>query len=127
LDERLDPLVAIESSIKEFFEVVIEQPSVLKMFEIMVLRCEYVKEFAQVRQVVNQPALDFLAKLKKVYQRAVEQQVTLEGLSSDVLARDTWVFTSGLLNQLLLVPDQSELRERMPEMVRAHMVLRTRR
>lgn len=126
LDEDLDPLEALESSIQAFFQTVVAQPTVWKMFEIMVLRCEYVKEFEPVRQAVNQPAIEFLRKLKGVYQRAAERGQLKDRLEPEDLAFDTWVFALGLLNQLLLIRNCDALRQRIPHMISAHIALRRR-
>ena len=120
-----NPLDAIEASLLEFFRVLEDCPVVCELFEIMILRCEFVGEFAGVQQEVNRPALEFLAKMESFYQRAAEKGVLLPGLDPLAAARDTWAFTSGLLHQRLLgMLAQVGAEERIPEMVATHMALR---
>lgn len=126
LDTRLDPLRALEQSIIEFINAVLDTPSVRQLFEIMALRCEYVGEFEPVRQAVNAPCVDFLEKLKAVYLRADEQGLLKEGLAPVDLAYDTWAFTTGLFNQVLLLCNCDTLRLRIPQMVAAHIAMRRR-
>lgn len=126
LDETLDPLLALEQAISSFFEMLMGCPKLWKMFETMVLRCEYVKEFATVRQEVNRPAREFLAKVQAVYRRAAEGGGLRAGLDPELMALDTWVFVSGLLHQLLLVSNDDILRPRIPQMIAAHIALRRR-
>lgn len=123
-DLSLDPLLALEKSIIEFIDTVLDTPSVRELFEIMALRCEYVGEFEPVRREVNSPCIEFLEKLKAVYQRAAERQLLKTGLDPIALAYDTWAFVTGLFNQMLLQCNCDPLRERIPAMVAAHIALR---
>lgn len=125
-DLSLDPLQALESAIQEFILTVFGTPEVLKLFEIMVLRCEYVGDFAPVRQAVNEPCVLFLDKLKVVYQRAADQGLLRSALLPEDLAYDTWAFVTGLFNQLLLIRNCDKLRQRIPAMIAAHIALRRR-
>jgi len=117
-----NPLDAIEASVKEFFRVLDDCPVVREVFEIMILRCEYVQEFVSVQEEVNRPALDFLGKIDTLYVRAAELGTLRAGLDPHTAARDTWAFTSGLLHLLLGCP--SGRVGDMPALIEAHMALR---
>lgn len=119
-----DPLDAIEASLKEFFRVLEECPTLREVFEIMVLRCEYVDEFASVQAEVNKPAIEFLAKVESAYRRAAAKGTLRPGLDPAAAARDTWAFTSGLLHLLLGSKFENELQGQVSAMVSAHMALR---
>ncbi|MDR2837967.1 MAG: TetR family transcriptional regulator, partial [Azonexus sp.] len=60
----VNPLDAIEAALKEFFRVLDDCPTVREVFEIMILRCEYVDEFAGVQEEVKKPAYVFLEKIE---------------------------------------------------------------
>ena len=119
-----DPLDAIEASLKEFFRVLDECPTMREVFEIMVLRCEYVDDFASVQEEAGRPAEECLCKFEKVYRRAAECGTLREGLDPLVAAQDTWAFTSGVLH--LALGGQLPLGDgkHIPAMIRAHMALR---
>ncbi len=123
-DQHADPLDAIEDALREIFRVLKEYPSVRQMFEIMVLRCEYVDEFADVQAEANRPTEDFLEKVEKVYKKAAAQGVLRAGLDPSALARDTFAFTKGLLNLVLGGKFSKKRENEIAEMISAHMALR---
>jgi TetR/AcrR family acrAB operon transcriptional repressor len=119
-----NPLDAIEQSMLEFFAVLENTPTVRQTFEIMSLRCEYVDEFAPVLLEVNKPCLDFLARLKTVYQRAADSGFLRPQLDPEAMAYDTFSFTSGLFNNWLADAASDDLRLQVRSMIRTHMSLR---
>lgn len=121
-----NPLDAIEASQKEFFRVLEDCAVVREVFEIMILRCEYVDEFACVQVEANRPALEYFGRINKVYQRAAEKGMLREGFSPEVAALDTWAFTSGLLHLLLACKLDGEMVRQIPQMITTHMALRRR-
>lgn len=122
--EIADPLDAIELSMLRFFETLSTNAEIREIYEIMLLRCEYVDEFEQVRIEINKPCMGFLDKLRAAYQRARALGTLRAGLSVDALALDSVSFTSGVFHNWLSSQPGDELRERVPEMIRAHMALR---
>lgn len=123
-DQFTNPLDAIEASIKEFFRVLEDCSVVREVFEIMISRCEYVDEFASVQEDVARPAQTFLAKIEGVYQQAAAKGMLRPGLSPLDAARDTWAFTSGVLHLMLACQKGSDLPQRIPDMIDAHMAMR---
>lgn len=123
-DQFANPLDAIEGSIQEFFHVLEDSPIVREVFEIMISRCEYVDEFTFVREEVGRPAQSFLTKIESVYLQAAAKGKLRPGLEPLATARDTWAFTSGLLHLLLNCQKGSDLPQRVPEMITAHMAMR---
>ncbi|MFA7291660.1 MAG: TetR family transcriptional regulator [Rhodocyclaceae bacterium] len=121
-----NPLDAIEASLKEFFRVLEDCPVVREVFEIMILRCEYVDEFTSVQEEVGRPAQEFLRKIESVYQRAADKGMLREGLDPLAMARDTWAFTSGILHLMLGCQINRGLDQQVPEMISTHMALRRR-
>lgn len=119
-----DPLDAIEAALNEFFLVIHESSSVREMFEIMISRCEYVDEFASVQEEVARPAQEFLEKMVHVYQQAATMGKLRKEFEPSVTARDTWVFTTGLLHLLVSCQIDQGLNTHIPRMIQAHMTLR---
>lgn len=121
-----NPLDAIEASQIEFFRVLEDCPVVREVFEIMILRCEYVAEFAGVQVEANRPALEYLERIERVYKKAAEKGALRVGLDPIVTARDTWAFTSGLLHLLLGCKLDDAMLRQIPQMISTHMALRRR-
>ena len=119
-----NPLDAIEASLKEFFRVLEDCPVVREVFEIMILRCEYVDEFASVQEEIGRPAQEFLRKIESVYQRAADKGVLRQGLDPLDMAQDTWAFTSGILHLMLGCQINRGLDQQVPQMISTHMALR---
>lgn len=119
-----NPLDAIEASLKEFFRVLEDCPVVREVFEIMILRCEYVDEFASVQEEIGRPAQEFLRKIESVYQRAADKGMLRQGLDPLNMAQDTWAFTSGILHLMLGCQINRGLDQQVPQMISIHMALR---
>jgi TetR/AcrR family acrAB operon transcriptional repressor len=119
-----NPLDAIEGSLKEFFRVLEDCSIVREVFEIMISRCEYVDEFASVREEVGRPAFEFLEKIERMYRRAGDGGHLRPGLDPVATARDTWAFTSGLLHLMLGCQQNSDLEKQIPQMITTHMAMR---
>lgn len=119
-----NPLDAIEGSLKEFFRVLDDCSIVREVFEIMISRCEYVDEFADVQEEVGRPAFEFLEKIVRMYQRAGDGGYLRPGLDPVATARDTWAFTSGLLHLMLGCQQNSDLEQQIPQMISTHMAMR---
>lgn len=119
-----NPLDAIEASLKEFFRVLEDCPVVREVFEIMILRCEYVDEFASVQEEIGRPAQEFLRKIESVYQRAADKGMLRQGLDPLDMAQDTWAFTSGILHLMLGCQINRGLDQQVPQMISTHMALR---
>lgn len=119
-----NPLDAIEASVSEFFRVIDDCDVVREVFEIMISRCEYVDEFADIQVEVGRPALHFFEKIERMYRLAAEKGNLRAGISATDAARDTWAFTSGILNLMLGCQRESGLERQIPDMIKAHMLLR---
>ncbi len=120
----VNPLDAIEASITEFFHVLDDCSVVREVFEIMISRCEYVDEFASVQEEIGRPAQTFLSKIEGMYLQAAAKGMLRSGIEPQDAARDTWAFTSGLLHLLLACQKGSDLQQRVPAMIAAHMEMR---
>ena len=119
-----NPLDAIEASTKAFIRALNDTAKFREVFEIMIIRCEYVDEFAPVQVEVNKPAMDFLDKVEIAYRRAQERGVLRAGLEPHAIALDTWAFACGLFHHLLAGCPKVDWRQQVPDMIAAHIALR---
>jgi len=122
-EQFADPLDAIEASLKEFFLVLDECPTVRQVCQIMTFRCEHVDEFAEAQTEADRPGAEFLEKLKKVYAKAARKDSLRPGLKPEAAALDTWAFVAGLHHALLAHGDK-KLKSQVAPMIAAHMALR---
>ncbi len=119
-----NPLDAIEASTKAFIRALNDTAKFREVFEIMIIRCEYVDEFATIEEEVARPALEFFKKLEAVYQRAQDGKYLRRGISPLAAARDTWAFTSGLLHLFLGSSRGANISLAMAEeMITAHIAM----
>jgi TetR/AcrR family acrAB operon transcriptional repressor len=119
-----NPLDAIEAALQEIFRVLKDCPALRQVFEIMVLRCEYVDEFADVQAEANKPAMEFLEKVERAYQTAAAKGALRPGLDPLAVARDTWAFANGLLHVLLGGKFENKREHEIAAMISIHMALR---
>jgi len=125
-EDFADPLDAIQAAMLEFFRVLDECSVLREVFEVMVLRCEYVDEFASVLEEANRPSIEFRTKIENVYLRAAAKGTLRPGLDPIAVARDTWAFSSGLLHLYMGNPGDTELPAAIPGLIASHMALRRR-
>lgn len=123
-DAYENPLDAIEASLTELFRVLEDCPDLRQVFEIMVLRCEYVGEFAGVRAEAAKPGLEFLEKITSAYGNAAAKGSLRTGLDAETVALDTWAFVNGLLHALLGHDLEVQFQSQVGQMISAHMALR---
>ncbi|MFI4983045.1 MAG: hypothetical protein ACHQIO_22060, partial [Nevskiales bacterium] len=88
---------------------------------IMMLRCEFVGEFAAVVGEINKSRQRFLDKLTLAYQRARRQGLLREGFSARQLALDTMTFFTGLIYRRLMEEEGAGPAARA---IKAHVALR---
>ena len=124
--EFADPLDAVEAAIVDFFRILEDCPTLRQVLEILILRCEYVDDFVDVKAEVMQPAFEFNERVAAAYRRAAALGTLRPGLEPESAARDTLAFTTGLLHLLLGTRDANGIREQVPAMVSAHLALRRR-
>ncbi len=123
-DDYPNPLQAIEASLREFFLILDECPTLRQVLEIMSLRCENVDQFAQVQKEADRPGDEFLEKLERVYRKAALRGSMRPDLDPAAVARDTWAFATGLLHALLTRGFEAKLKAQVDAMIATHMALR---
>lgn len=123
-DETLaDPLEGIRLALESFLALLREDRAAREVFEIMRFRCEYVAEFAAVLQTMLSSQDKYRARLEAAYRRAADKGLLRAGLDPALLAKDTQVFTCGLIDRCLAVPG-GEVERAAPALIAAHIAMR---
>ena len=119
-----DALSAVSRFLRDFFDTVLEDRETRRTFEIMLLKCEYVEEFARElpRQIANWRKLE--AKLRRVYGAARKAGALREGLTPALAALDTCIFISGLVRLSLVDRKRVFIRNRARALIAAHVASR---
>lgn len=119
-----DPLTQIENSLCQTIDGLNNNLEMRQMYEIMMIKCEYVDEFASVPQEILSNCSSIISKIKHVYERAESQGILAVKLSPLDLALDTHLFFSGLLHLWVKDTDGSMFRHQAKELIKAHINLR---
>ena len=121
-----DPLECIENFLCGTIHVLNDNTEIRQIYEIMMIKCEYVNEFALVLQQIPAKLFAIAEKLRLVYERAKVQDQLHMSHQPAQLAIDTHLFFIGLLHMWVKDTDGNQFRSRAIELVKAHMKLRRR-
>jgi TetR/AcrR family acrAB operon transcriptional repressor len=121
-----DPLTCIENFLCGTIQVLIDSIETRQVYEIMMIKCEYVDEFATILQQVLSNCSSIEEKLQLVYERARAQEQLHASHDATQLAMDTHLFFIGLLHMWVKDTHGNQFRWQAIELVKAHMSLRRR-
>jgi TetR/AcrR family acrAB operon transcriptional repressor len=121
-----DPLTCIENFLCGTIHVLNDSTETRQIYEIMMIKCEYVDEFGRVLQQILLNCSAIARKLQLVYERAQAQDQLHASHEPAQLAIDTHLFFIGLLHMWVKDTDGDQFRERAIELVKSHMKLRRR-
>lgn len=121
-----DPLTCIENFLCGTIQVLSDSIETREIYEIMMIKCEYVDEFATVLQQILSNCSGIFQKLRLVYERANVQNQLHPSHDSSQLAVDTHLFFIGLLHMWVKDTRGDLFRYQAIELVKAHMGLRCR-
>ena len=134
LIDRMDDTLAVESSDdaltqieKSLCDTVHELNKNIEMrqtYEILMIKCEYVDEFATVLQQILDNCANISDKFELAYIRANTQKILAGTHSPRALALDTHLFFSGLLHMWVKDSDGSRFRFQAIELIKSHINLR---
>jgi TetR/AcrR family transcriptional regulator, acrAB operon repressor len=122
--DHIDPLTQIENSLCETINQLNENTEMRQIYEIMMIKCEYVDEFATVLQQILSNCSDITEKIQLAYERAKEQKLLAPTLTPHALAQDTHLFFSGLLHMWVKDADGSRFRHQAKSLIQTHINLR---
>ena len=122
--DDIDPLTQIENSLSDTINELNENIEMRQIYEIMMIKCEYVDEFASVLQQILNNCSDITEKIQSAYERAQAQQLLSTTQSPRALALDTHLFFSGLLHMWVKDADGSRFRHQAKQLIQSHIDLR---
>ena len=124
LADDTDALTQIESSMCVTINALNENIEMRQIYEIMMIKCEYVDEFATVLQQILNNCSSITEKVQLAYERAQTQNILVATHTPNALALDTHLFFSGLLHMWVKDADGSRFRYQAKELIQSHINLR---
>jgi len=119
-----DPLTRIENFLCGTIQVLNESIETRQTYEIMMIKCEYVDDFAPVLQQILTNCSGITEKIGLVYERAKTQGQLSSSLEPAQLAMDTHLFFGGLLHMWVKDIDGTQFRHQTTELIKSHIRLR---
>lgn len=124
IDSTENPLTQIENSLCHTISELNENIEMREIYEIMMIKCEYVGEFAMVLDQILNNCSSLIEKIEIAYQRAQTQNLLASMLSPHALALDTHLFFGGLLHMWIKDADGSKFRHQAFDLIKTHINLR---
>ncbi len=124
LEGSEDPLTQIENSLCDTINELNENIEMRQIYEIMMIKCEYVDEFATVLQQILNNCANITEKIQLAYERAQTQNLLANAYTPHALALDTHLFFSGLLHMWVKDFDGSRFRFQATDLIKSHINLR---
>ena len=121
-----DPLACVENFLCGTIQNLTDSIETRQIYEIMMIKCEYVDEFATVLRQILSNCSGIEEKLKLVYERAKARKQLHASHDPSQLATDTHLFFIGLLHMWVKDTDGNRFRYQAIELVKSHMRLRRR-
>ena len=123
-ESKEDPLTQIENSLCDTIHELNENIEMRQIYEIMMIKCEYVDEFATVLQQILGNCSNITEKIQKAYERAEVQKLLAGSHTPRALALDTHLFFSGLLHMWVKDMDGTRFRFQATELIKSHINMR---
>jgi len=130
IDENLlisyssDPLHGIKASMNEIVRLLNEDEIIRTTFEIIILKCEYVDEFASLDSRVIKTGCNFMKILNRTYDEAKKKNILHPGLDPALCALDSYTFMKGLIHLWLSDLDGTIIREKASTLIDGHITMR---
>ena len=124
VESTVDALTQIENSLCDTVHQLNENTEMRQIYEIMMIKCEYVDEFATVLQEILNNCSSITEKIQASYERAKAQGILNSVLQPRDLALDTHLFFSGLLHMWVKDADGTRFRFQAETLIKMHIQLR---
>ena len=124
IESSVDALTQIEKSLCDTVRELNENIEMRQTYEIMMIKCEYVDEFATVLQQILGNCSSITQKIQLAYERAQSQNILVGSHSPHALALDTHLFFSGLLHMWVKDADGTRFRFQAIQLIQSHINLR---
>jgi len=123
-DNSQNPLDQIEASMCHTIQELNDNVEMREIYEIMMIKCEYVDEFALVLHQIMNNCSSLVEKIEVAYAHAQSQNLLASSLTPRALALDTHLFFGGLLHMWVKDADGSKFRYQALELIKSHIKLR---
>lgn len=119
-----DPLGRIRKHLEGTIHILDDDQTTRATYEVMMTKCEYVDEFADVLKSILSNCSGLVHKMEQAYAKAQEIGQVGTQLTAAELALDTHLFFSGLLHMWVKDTEGSLFRDRAMQLIDAHIKLR---
>ncbi|MEY4271876.1 MAG: hypothetical protein RJA95_887 [Verrucomicrobiota bacterium] len=119
-----DPLHRLELFLLEAIRRLREEDKVRETYEVMLWRCEYVGEFATVRDDLMTSGRNFIDEITALYAEAKSAGLTDPRLEPALASLETFCLYAGILKAWLAAPAEGIIRDQAAAMIRQHVALR---
>lgn len=119
-----DPLQSLENFLCNTIDQLTNSPETRQIYEIMMIKCEYVNEFEDVLRQIMVNCSGIREKIETTYRTAQEKNLISAKLCAYALSMDTHLFFSGLLHMWVKDLAATELRPQALQLIRGHIALR---
>ncbi len=123
-DPSSDPLGRIRKHLESTIQILDDDQTTRATYEVMMTKCEYVDEFADVLQSILSNCSGLVHKMEQAYAKAQEIGQVGTQLSAAELALDTHLFFSGLLHMWVKDTEGTLFRNRALQLIDTHIKLR---
>lgn len=123
-DSEKNPLTRIENFLLATIRTLNEDQATRQTYEVLMIKCEYVDELADVLQQILHNCTDIPKKIEQVYQDAHGLQLINPNHSAADLAMDTHLFFGGLLHMWVKDIEGKRFRNQAEALVKTHIHLR---
>ena len=124
VEDSENPLARIENFLRETIQILSENIETRQIYEIMMIKCEYVDEFSGVLKQILFTCSGIAEKMQLAYRYAQERGQLNPSHDPVDLAMDTHLFFIGLLHMWVKDIDGNYFRSQAIELIKAHMCLR---
>ncbi|TSA33360.1 MAG: TetR family transcriptional regulator [Opitutales bacterium] len=121
-----DPLQRLENGLKQALQRLSDETAAQETYEVMLWKCEYVGEFAQVRDDLLGSGSLFLDDAEALYREALAAGIVAADLDPKTAAVATFCFYAGILKIWLADTRGTILRKRAQQAI-AHHIAQQRR
>lgn len=123
-ESNIDPLGRIRKHLASTIQILDDDQTTRATYEVMMTKCEYVDEFADVLKSILSNCSGLVHKMEQAYAKAQEIGQVGTQLTAAELALDTHLFFSGLLHMWVKDTEGTLFRDRAMQLIDAHIKLR---
>lgn len=124
MENAEDPLTSLERFYYGTIQLLEEDTTARQTYEIMMIKCEYVDEFAAVLQQILSSCSYMTGKIQMIYERAKAQGLLRPADDPAQLAIDSHLFFCGLLHMWVKDCDGMYFRQQAKELIKSHIRMR---